>query len=36
MKYRKYEALKRRLQTLGLSPSQYEAIVRIIAEALGV
>ena len=36
MKYKKYEALKRRLQTLGLSPSQYETIVQIIAEALGV
>ncbi len=36
MKYRKYEALKRRLQTLGLSPSQYETIVQIIAEALNI
>lgn len=36
MRYKKYEELKRRLQTLGISPAQYEAIVRIIAEALNL
>ena len=36
MKYRKYEELKRKLQELGLSPVQYERVLRLLAEALGV
>lgn len=34
--YRHYEAAKRRLRSLGLTPTQYEAIVRIFAELLGI
>lgn len=36
MKYQKYEKLKRKLQELGLSPAQYECVLRLLAEALGV
>lgn len=36
MKYKKYEAAKNRLKTLGLNARQYEQIVQIIAELLGL
>ena len=34
--YRRYEDIKRRLLALGLTPTQYQEIVRIIAELLGI
>ena len=34
--YKKYEALKARLQKLGLTPAQYEAVIKLLAEALGL
>ncbi len=34
--YRKYETLKRQLSTIALTASQYEAVVRLLAEALGI
>ena len=34
--YRRYEAAKRRLLSLGLTSTQYQEIVRIIAQLLGI
>ena len=36
MKFKKYEALKARLQSIGLSPQQYETVIQLLAEALGL
>ncbi len=36
MKYKRYEQFKRRLQTLNLTPAQYQAVIQILAEALGI
>lgn len=36
MKYKKYEALKARVQNIGLSPRQYELVLQVLAEALGL
>lgn len=35
-RWTKYECYKKRLYGLGLDPVQYEAIVKIIADLLGV
>lgn len=34
--YKRYEVAKRRLYALKLSPALYEAIVKILADALGI
>lgn len=34
--YKIYEAIKRKLQTIGLTPAQYEAVIRIVADALRI
>lgn len=34
--YKIYEAIKRKLQAIGLTPAQYEAVIRIVADALRI
>ena len=36
MKFRKYESLKARVQNIGLSPRQFELVLQVLAEALGL